>query len=250
MVVKVLLISLISVSLWAISNHEVAKKTESSMSGFKDSSSDMLMTLINSNSQKRERKMKMIILEKGSGDKSLMTFLSPADVKGTKFLNYEHVNKDDDQWLYLPALKRVKRIASKNKSGSFMGSEFSYEDLGSFSISKYSFKGDAKVVMLDGKKTYKGERKPVSKSSGYTKQVSWVDAKTFLIKKVEYYDRKSELLKTALFQDYKKISGVWRVGKMTMNNHQNDKKTILIWKNETIKNGLKERNFHKRVLKK
>ncbi len=226
---KILIISFLSASLFAISNLEVAKKSEAVMEGFKDSKSDMMMTLINANNQKRTRKMKMIILEKNSGDKSLMTFLSPADVKGTKFLNYEHVNKDDDQWLYLPALKRTKRIAS---------------------IKKYSFKGDAKVVKLAGKKTYMGERKPKSKNSGYKKQISWIDAKTYLIKKVEYYDRKKELLKTALFDDYKKISGIWRVGKMTMTNHQNDKKTILIWKNETIKNGLKERNFHKRVLKK
>jgi len=219
------------------------------MNGFKDSSSEMSMTLINANHQKRERKMKMIILEKDSGNKSLMTFLSPPDVKGTKFLNYEHTNKDDDQWLYLPALKRVKRIASKNKSGSFMGSEFSYEDLSSFNINKYTFEGDAKEESFNGEKVYVGERIPQSKSSGYTKQISWVDTKDFLIKKVEYYDRKHELLKTALFENYKKISGVWRVGKMTMTNHQNDKKTTLVWKNETLKNGLKEKNFHKRVLK-
>ncbi len=250
MIKKILLTSLVSISLFAMSNQEVAKKSEDVMTGFKDSSSDMVMTLINANNQKRERKMKMIILEKNSGDKSLMTFLSPADVKGTKFLNYEHINKDDDQWLYLPALKRVKRIASKNKSGSFMGSEFSYEDLSSFSIQKYTFTGEAKLVKLDGKKVYKGDRKPVSKNSGYTKQISWIDAKTFLMKKVEYYDRKKELLKTAIFEDYKKISGIWRVGKMTMVNHQNDKKTILVWKNEKIKTGLREKNFHKRVLKK
>lgn len=250
MSIKVLLISLISVSLFAMSNQEVAKKSEAAMDGFGDSSSDMIMTLINANNQKRERKMKMIILESDSGDKSLMTFLSPADVKGTKFLNYEHINKDDDQWLYLPALKRVKRIASKNKSGSFMGSEFSYEDLSSFSIEKYNFSGEAEIEVLNGEKTYKGARTPKSKNSGYTKQISWIDTKNFLIKKVEYYDRKHELLKTAIFEDYKKISGVWRVGKMTMTNHQNDKKTILVWENETIKNGLKAKNFHKRVLKK
>ena len=242
--------SLFSLSLCAMSNHDVAQKSDDAMSGFKDAKSDMFMTLINASGQERQRKMKMIVLEQDNGDKSLMTFLSPADVKGTKFLNYEHIKKDDDQWLYLPSLKRVKRIASKNKSGSFMGSEFSYEDLSSFDVDKYTYKGDAKVVTFDGKKMYKGERRPVTKNSGYTKQVSWIDKKTFLIQKVDYYDRKHEHLKTARFYDYKKISGVWRVGKMVMKNHQNDKKTILVWKNETIKNGLKEKNFHKRVLKK
>ena len=216
----------------------------------KDSKSDMIMTLINANGQKRERKMSMLVLEKKGGDKSLMTFLSPADVKGTKFLSYSHIKKDDDQWLYLPALKRIKRIASKNKSGSFMGSEFSYEDLGSFDVDKYTYKGDPKISTYKGKKVYIGERIPVTKNSGYTKQKSWIEKKTFLTLKVEYYDRKHELLKTAYFHDYKKLSGIWRVGKMHMINHQNDKETILVWKNESIKNGIKEKKFHKRVLKK
>lgn len=238
------------INLHAISNQEVANKCEAVMKGFKDSKSDMHMTLINAQKQKRDRTMTMIALEKKSGNKSLMTFITPNDVYGTKFLTYEHNTKDDDQWLYMPSIKRVKRIASKSKSGSFMGSEFSYEDLSSFHVSKYVFKGEAKVKTYKGKKVYVGDRKPTSKSSGYTKQTSWVDAKTFLIQKVEYYDRKHSLLKTAVFEDYKKISGSWRIGKMTMTNHQNGKKTILRWKNEKIKTGLKDKNFHKRVLKK
>jgi len=248
---KILLSTLLLLgNLYAISNQEVADKNDAVMSGFKDSKSEMIMTLINANGQKRERIMKMLVLEKKGGDKSLMEFVSPADVKGTKFLSYSHINKDDDQWLYLPALKRVKRIASKNKSGSFMGSEFSYEDLSSFDADKYVYKGEAKVVMYNGKKTYMGSRIPITENSGYTKQISWTDAKTFLAQKVEYYDRKHELLKTAIFEKYRKISGKWRPAKMVMTNHQNDKKTILIWKNEKIKIGLKKKSFNKRVLKK
>jgi len=247
---KFVLLALSSLSLFAISNFEVAQKSDRVISGYEDASSHIRMILINANADKRERLMKMIVLEKEEGDKSLMEFLSPADVKGTKFLNYEHTNKDDDQWLYLPALKRVKRIASKNKSGSFMGSEFAYEDLSSFNVDKYSYEGEALEIEENGKKMYKAYSKPISKYSGYTKQVFWVDASTFLIQKMEYYDRKKELLKTATYSDYKKLSGIWRIGRIEMLNHQNDKKTILIWENESIKNGLKEKNFHKRVLKK
>ncbi len=250
LMIKIVILCLVSISLWAISNHDVAQKNDDIMSGFKDASSEMVMTLVNATGQERERKMKMIVLEKESGDMSLMKFLSPADVRGTKFLTYEHLDKDDDQWLYLPALKRVKRIASKNKSGSFMGSEFSYEDLSASNMQKYSYKGEAKSVVLKGKRTYTGARYPIDKNSGYTKQVSWIDAKNYLIQKIDYYDRKHELLKTVDFHDYKKISGIWRVGKMIMKNHQNDKQTILVWKNEKIKTGLREKNFHKRVLKK
>lgn len=246
---KIVIASLVTVSVWGMSNLELAQKNDAVMSGYADAKAEMVMTLVNANGDKRERTMKSTILEKKGGDKSLMEFLTPADVKGTKFLSYEHADKDDDQWLYLPALKRVKRIASKNKSGSFMGSEFSYEDLSAFNIDKYDYHGDVEEVNVDGVKLYKGERIPNTKNSGYTKQVSWTRADNFLTTRVDYYDRKKELLKTATFEDYKKIGGVWRIGKITMTNHQNDKKTILVWKNETVKNGLKDKDFNKRVLK-
>ena len=247
---KRILVSMAMVAnVWAISNLELAQKSDAVMSGYEDAKSEMVMTLVNANGQERQRTMKSMVLEKEGGDKSLMEFLTPADVKGTKFLSYEHADKDDDQWLYLPALKRVKRIASKNKTGSFMGSEFSYEDLSAFNIDKYNYSGDAQEVVVDGKKMYKSERTPNTKNSGYTKNVAWTTQDTLLTQKVDYYDRKKELLKTATFENYKKIDGVWRVGKITMINHQNDKKTILEWKNETIKNGLKDKNFNKRVLK-
>ncbi len=237
-------------SLLAFTYQELAQKSDDAMAGFEDAESQMSMTLVNASGQKRERLMAMKILEGKEGDKSLMEFLSPADVKGTKFLNYEHVKKEDDQWLYLPALKRVKRIASKNKSGAFMGSEFSYEDLSAFNVEKYSYpEGEVKLGTLNAKEVYLGESKPVSKYSGYTKLLTWIDTKTFLIQKTEYYDRKKELLKTAVFEDYKQIKGVWRIGKITMSNVQNDKKTILVWSNEKIKTGLKDKDFHKRVLK-
>ena len=234
-------------SLFSLTNLEVAQKSEDTMSGFKDSTSKMQMTLINATGQKKDRTMKMKVLEGESEDKSLMEFLTPADVKGTKFLSYEHVNKDDDQWLYLPALKRVKRIASRNKSGAFMGSEFSYEDLSAFNTKKYTYlDGDAEAV----KGLYVITSVPVSKYSGYTKLVSFIDADTFLAQKIEYYDRKKELLKIAKFEDYKNFGTVHRIGKITMKNIQNDKTTVLVWSDEKIKTGLKSKDFHKRYLKK
>ncbi len=247
---KVVLIVLFLLSnLLALSNLEIAKKADSAMDGFESSISKIEMILINASGQKSVRNLLMKTLEGKDADKSLSIFLSPADVKGTKILTHEHIDRDDDQWLYLPALKRVKRIASKNKSGSFMGSEFSYEDIGNQNYKKYIFEGESKKVMLNGVECYKGVRIPKDKNSGYTKQITWVDTKDFLIRKIEYYDRKKELLKTAIFSDYKKIDGVWRVGRIEMRNHQNDKSTILIWKEDKIKAGLKEKDFNKRVLK-
>jgi hypothetical protein len=248
---KILLLSVIvATSLMALTNLEIANKADKVTDGFESSISKTQMTLINANGQKSVRDLLMKTLEGEKGDKTISTFLSPADVKGTKVLGWEHIDRDDDQWLYLPALKRVKRIASRNKSGSFMGSEFSYEDIGNQNPRKYSFEGEPEVVMLDGLECYKGVRIPKDKNSGYTKQITWVDTKDFLIRKIDYYDRKGELLKTATFSEYKKVDGVWRVGKIDMKNHQNDKETILVWKEDKIKAGLRDRDFDKRELKK
>ena len=248
---KILALFIFSISsVFALSNQEVAQKSDDAMSGFEDSISIMEMKLINARGQEKIRMMSMKILEGDGEDKSLMEFSTPADVKGTKFLSYEHVNKDDDQWLYLPALKRVKRIASKNKSGAFMGSEFSYEDLGAFNVKKYKYEGDAKEDKLDGKVIYIATSVPVSKHSGYTKLISYVDKDTFLIQKIEYFDRKRELLKTSYFSKYQKFGEINRIGKIVMKNIQNDKTTILTWSEEKIKTGLKDKNFHKRYLKK
>ncbi|HIP60610.1 MAG TPA: outer membrane lipoprotein-sorting protein [Campylobacterales bacterium] len=248
---KIILASLVvASSLMALSNLEIAQKADKATDGFESSISKTEMTLINASGQTSVRDLLMKTLEGENGDKTLSIFLSPADVKGTKVLGWEHVDRDDDQWLYLPALKRVKRIASRNKSGSFMGSEFSYEDIGNQNPGKYSFDGEPETVQFNGKECYKGVRIPKDKNSGYTKQITWVDTKDFLIQKVEYYDRKQEHLKTATFSDYKQIEGVWRVGKIEMNNHQNDKSTVLIWKEDKIKAGLRSKNFDKRELKK
>ncbi len=103
---------------------------------------------------------------------------------------------------------------------------------------------------LNEKDVYVVERYPNYKYSGYTKQVSYVDSKTFLTLQVDYYDRKKSLLKSAYFSDYKLMGDVYRNGKIHMRNFQNSKESVLVWKDETIKNGLSNKDFHKRVLKK
>ena len=247
---KIFITTILTAStLMALSNIEIAEKSDKITDGFESSIAHTEMILINASGQKSVRQLEMKTLEGEDGDKTISTFLTPADVKGTKTLGHEHLDRDDDQWLYLPALKRVKRIASRNKSGSFMGSEFSYEDIGNQNYKKYTYDEKVEEVELNGMKCYKGSRIPKDKNSGYTKQISWVSMDNFLLQQVEYYDRKSELLKTATFLDYKQIDAVWRVGKIEMKNHQNDKSTVLIWKEDKVHAGLTAKEFNKRVLK-
>ena len=183
------------------------------------------------------------------GDKTLVVFDKPRDVKGTALLTWSHKDGNDDQWLYLPALKRVKRISSKNKSGPFMGSEFAYEDLSSQEIEKYSYRYDRDEV-LNGMDCFVNERDPVDENSGYTRQLVWIDKAHYRPQKIEFYDRKNTLLKTLELRKYQQYIGqYWRASEMYMENLQTGKSTLLTWKDYKFKTGLTDSAFNKNALK-
>ncbi|MDH5776959.1 MAG: outer membrane lipoprotein-sorting protein, partial [Gammaproteobacteria bacterium] len=162
---------------------------------------------------------------------------------------FTHSKKPDDQWLYLPALKRVKRISSANKSGPFMGSEFAYEDISSQEVDKYTYKY-LRDEKLEGKDCFVIERKPTYEYSGYTRMVSWVDKNMYQARKVEFYDRKNSLIKTLSMSKFKQYKGkFWRALQMDMMNHQTKKSTTLEWKDYKFQSGLKSRDFDKNALK-
>ncbi|VAX22748.1 Outer membrane lipoprotein-sorting protein [hydrothermal vent metagenome] len=209
------------------------------------------MTLKNRHGQTSRRKIRIKSLEvKGDGDKSLSIFDNPRDVKGTAFLSYTHQEKDDDQWLYLPALKRVKRISSRNKSGSFVGSEFSYEDIASQEVSKYTYKWIRDDVHEE-RQSFVIEKYPIdTKNSGYTRQVVWIDKREYRMLKTEFYDRKNTLLKTLVSKKYRKYNNkFWRPGEMHMVNHQSGKSTTLAWTGYKFGVGLTDNSFSKTSLK-
>ncbi|MDH5681732.1 MAG: outer membrane lipoprotein-sorting protein [Spirochaetota bacterium] len=216
--------------------------------GFKSQTSRMRMTLINAAGDKIVRVMDSKRLEGSSdGDYSLIRFVTPNDVKGTGLLTHEHKTSSDDQWLYLPARKRIKRISSDNKSGSFMGSEFSYEDMGGREIEKYRYKYIGEDS-FEGQDCFVTERYPTELSSGYTKMISWVRKDNFQPIKVDYYDRKREHMKTLLLKKYKKIGKFWRAHFMDMENVQTGKKTTLEFLNLKLGVSLSKSDFTTRSL--
>ncbi len=219
--------------------------------GFGDSQGDMLMILRNKRENTSEREMSVQALEgpKEEGDKTMMVFLSPKDQKGTALLTYQHKARDDDQWLYLPALKRVKKIASSKKSGPFMGSEFSFEDIGGQQIDDYDYKylRDEKVGDLD---CFVVESYPRDKNSGYTKVISWVDKQGYRTLKADFYDRKKTLLKTLEAKDFQLyLDKYWRPLEMEMVNHQTGRSTVLKQSNLKFKVGLSDGDFTQNSLK-
>lgn len=228
----------------------IAEKADDTTNGFVDSQANMRMILTNRHGQTSERELRVRTMEvEGDGDKSMTIFDTPADVKGTALLTFTHKLKNDDQWLYMPALRRVKRMSSSNKSGPFMGSEFAFEDLGSQEVEKYTWKF-IREEELNGTPTYVLERTPVDKKSGYTRQTLWMNQVELFAMKIDYYDRKNTLLKTLDFSDHKKyLDKFWRAHNMMMVNHQTDKKTELIWSDILFGNDYSDTDFTKQSLK-
>ena len=228
----------------------IAEEMDRRDRGWGDQSADLAMILRNRRGQESRRAIRVSTLEvEGDGDKSLTVFDSPRDVKGSAFLSHTHATKPDDQWLYLPALKRVKRISSANKSGPFMGSEFAYEDLASQEVGKYRYKW-LRDEALDGRKTMVVERYPEYEHSGYTRQIAWIDGEMWQPVRIEFHDRKDAPLKTLTMEDYRQYAGrYWRPGRMHMVNHQTGKSTELRWSGYRFGAGLGERDFDRNALK-
>ncbi len=203
---------------------------------------DMLVTLkmILRNSQgssvERELDLKQLEVPEG-GDKLMVVFNTPKAIQGTALLSHGQLTREDDQWLYLPAVKRVKKIASRNRSGPFLGSEFSYEDLSTQEVVKYSYDflreepcGEAQCFVV--------ERKPgPNLYSGYLRQIFWIDTEHYRTLKVDYYNRGDRLTKTLIASDFKQFaipsapaqSGIWKPERMLMSNLVTGKSTELVW---------------------
>jgi hypothetical protein len=227
---------------------EIAARSDRTDLGFGGSEVELQMILRNAAGQEATRSLRISTLEKPDesvGDKSLVLFNTPRDIKGTALLSHAKILDPDDQWLYLPALKRVKRISSSNKSGPFVGSEFAFEDFTAIELNKFDYTfigtevcGDAQCDVL--------ERLPRYENSGYTKQIAWVDQSDFQIRKVEFYDRRGDLLKVLELKDYHQYeNGVWRAHRLSMSNVQTNKQTDLVYSDYNFEAGLGESDFVK-----
>lgn len=228
---------------------EIAKESDQRDAGWGDSATTLTMTLRNKQGQESTREMRSRALEVADdGDKSMIIFDEPKDVRGTALLTFSHKSGDDDQWLYLPALKRTKRIASRNKSGPFMGSEFAYEDLSSQEVEKYTYKY-LRDEDLNGRPCFVMERYPVDKSSGYTRQVVWMDQERYVPNKVEFYDRKKSHLKTLDMHEYQQYKEKhWRPLRLEMVNHQTGKSTTLRFAEYDFDQGYSDKDFDQAAL--
>ncbi|GLK51273.1 outer membrane lipoprotein-sorting protein [Maricaulis virginensis] len=235
--------------------YEVAMRSDNSDNGFGDSRVEARMVLRNAAGQETSRELSFQTLERADntvGDKSVVVFHTPADVEGTALLSHARILEPDDQWLYLPALARVRRISSANKSGPFVGSEFAFEDFTAVELNKYEHNyvssGDVEI----GGETMTVdivERFPRYENSGYSRQVSYIDQDIYQIRRIEFFDRRGDLLKTLDLADYREYGdGIWRAHVLTMTNHQTGKSTELVYSDYEFGVGLSDNDFVRGVL--
>jgi len=226
---------------------EIAARSDRSDRGFGDSQVALEMILHNAAGQETRRRLQFTTLEvadESTGDKSLVVFDSPRDIQGTALLSHARILDPDDQWLFLPALKRVKRISSANKSGPFVGSEFAFEDFTALELNKYDYRW-LREDRVDGLTVDVVERIPRYPNSGYTRQLAWIDRDVSQIRRVEFFDRRGDRLKTLNLSDYRDYDGVWRAHRLDMVNHQTGKRTELVYGDYRFGTGLGDDDFVK-----
>ena len=205
-------------------------RADQANSGFGDLEVSLTMILRSKKGSQAERSLRIRQLEMpGDGDRVLVVFDTPVNVRGTALLSHGHKTTEDDQWLFLPALQRVKKIASRNKSGPFLGSEFSFEDLAPPELEKYTYHFDGAEV-VDGQTLYVATRYPTDEFSGYAREVVWLDPAHLRVMKIDYYDRRDHFLKTLEVSDYALYQDrFWKAGQMLMTNARTGKSTALLW---------------------
>ena len=210
-------------------------------SGYRDMQVSLQMVLVSPRGGRTERSLRIQQVEtQDDGDKVLVVFDLPASIRGTALLSYAHLQAVDDQWLFLPALKRIKKIASRNKTGSFVGSEFAFEDLSPQEVEKYDYEyvGEGEA---NGEAAYIVDRMPLDRFSGYNRQRVWLDQVHLRVLRIDYFDRLDNNSKQLSVGGYKLYADVfWKPSFMKMVNLRTHKSTELYWQEYVFQTGLSE----------
>ncbi len=215
-----------------------------------DMTGDLTMIIENSRGNQRVRKIRQYVKDFGNTEKKIMFFLSPADVKNTSFMtwSYDDGSKSDDQWIYLPALKKVKRISSDSKGDYFMGSDFTYDDLGDRHPSEDTHR-ILREEVVDGQPTIVVESIPKDEDYMYSRTVTWVVKDSWVGLKKEFYDEDGDLLKILTVQDQKRFGDVIVLTNVKMTNVQKNQFTIMEFTNVKINTGIPDNKFTERMMK-
>jgi outer membrane lipoprotein-sorting protein len=230
-----------------LTGQQIMEKVYHNPSG-EDTQGSLTMTLTNNRGEQRVRTLTQFIKDDGKVEKKIMFFVSPADVKNTSFMSWSYADgRSDDQWIYLPALKRTKRISSDGKSDSFMGSDFTYDDLGD----RHPNQDNHKLLReetVDGKDCYVVESTPKEDDYMYSKTITWVMKDNYLGLKREFYDDRGKLLKVLTIKKYEKVDGFWTILETEMHNVQKDHRTNMKFTDVQKNKGIPNSKFTERSM--
>ena len=236
-----------------LSAHEVMVRNDRQRKA-DDEQIELTMKLINKKGKERIRRIRWVLKTDASSEmKSIIRFLSPVDVKGTGLLTIEHSGRDDDQWLYLPALRKTRRISASDQADSFMGSDFAFEDIGTEELDNYDYMilqteivEGVECIVIQAVPNNDNERK----ESGYSKRKMWIRTDNFVTTKALFFDKKAKVFKQFKASDIQQIDGThkWRAHRMEMENLKTGHKTVLIFDVFVINTSIEDRVFTKRYL--
>ncbi|MCL4490485.1 MAG: outer membrane lipoprotein-sorting protein [Nitrospirae bacterium] len=237
---------------FALSPAEVMKKSQAAfLYQGKDFKARVMMKLISQGGQERIRELTMLrknFGEVGGNQKYFIYFYQPADVKDMTFMVYKYPGKDADRWLYVPAINMVRRIAARDKYSSFVGSDFTYEDVSGRNIEDDTH-ALVKEEKVGGRDSYVVKSTPKVQDVDYSYKLSWIDKANFLPLKEEYYDRRGELSKVFSADEVKDVKGFPTVTKRTMKNLQSGHRTEVSYTKVDYNIGIEDSLFSERYLK-
>lgn len=222
---------------------KIFREVEDRRNKISSEEADMQMVIYDSRGNTRKRKLRSFSRNEGDISRSLLIFEAPANVRGTGFLNISE-GSDEVQKLYLPALGQIQIISAAEKSDRFMGSDFTYEDLGDQSSKDYLFEMEAKSD------TFYVLRATKKEQSQYNHMLFYIDPDRYVLQKVEYFNEQDEMLKRLQTSDYEQVfEDVWQPGKMVMLDLRNDRKTELIWSDRNVSASIPSWRFTERGLR-
>ncbi len=235
---------------------QVAKNINARNEGISQSRN---MQMILTDKRGKERIRETISYRKYFGDekRTVIHYLTPRNVKKTAFLTFDYpdVDKDDDQWLYLPAMRKVRRISASDRGDYFLGTDFTYEDIkkeSKVTLEDYTRKTLRKEV-LNGNPSYVIEATPVNadvaEELGYGKVIQWVDKNIWMTRKSEFYDTRGKLLKTTLFKDIKQIDSIWTAHRLEVDNHKTGHKTVFVFTDVIYDKEVRDDFFTQRAIR-
>jgi len=243
---------LLPLEAYALSGEEVMKKSQAAFFyPGKDFKARIIMELVSKGGQERIREMTMLRMnlgEPGGNQKYFIYFFQPADVKDMTFMVYKYKGRDSDRWLFVPAINMVRRIAAQDKRSSFVGSDFSYEDVSGRNLEDDTY-ALVKEEKVGGRDCYVVKSTPKSGDVEYSYKLSWVDKGNYLPLKEEYYDKKGELYKVFTADEVRDVEGFPTVTKRTMKNVQSGHRTEVAYIKSDYNIGIEDSLFSERFMK-